>query len=189
MHTPLIVLTALRPELDPQSMPEGVQIFYTGIGKINATITTLKAIEQARPALIVNFGTVGAVSPHVSGLLEISRVVQRDMIAEPLAPRGRVPFCERPQEYFSVKGAYTCGTGDSFVTSKDPWLEAQGIDVVDMELFAIAAVAHAHGLPWLAYKYVTDFTNDASGQDWQEKVNHGEVLFLEKLRELQQTRA
>jgi hypothetical protein len=36
---------------------------------------------------------------------------------------------------------------------------------------------------------VTDFTNDASGQDWQEKVNHGEVLFLEKLRELQQTRA
>ena len=186
MHTPLIVLTALRPELDPQSMPEGVQIFYTGIGKINATLTTLNAIEQARPALIVNFGTVGAVSPHVSGLLEISRVVQRDMIAEPLAPRGRVPFCERPQEYFAAKGAYTCGTGDRVVTSKDPWLQEQGIDVVDMELFAIAAVAYAHGLPWLSYKYVTDFTNDASGQDWHEKINHGEMLFLEKLRALQQ---
>ncbi|MFY9138216.1 5'-methylthioadenosine nucleosidase [Zwartia sp.] len=186
MATKLIVLTALRPELDPQNMPEGVQIFYTGIGKINATLTTLQAIEQAQPALIVNFGTVGAVSPHVSGLIEISRVVQRDMIAEPLAPRGRVPFCERPHEYFSEKGTHTCGTGDSFVTAKDPWLEAQGIHVVDMELYAIAAVAHAHGLPWLSYKYVTDFTNDDSGQDWHEKINHGEVLFLEKLRALQQ---
>lgn len=188
MTTNLIVLTALRPELNPQSMPAGIQVFYTGIGKINATITTLKAIEQARPALIINFGTVGAVSPHVSGLLEISRVVQRDMIAEPLSPRGRVPFCERPHEYFSLKGTHTCGTGDSFVTSKDPWLEEQGIHVVDMELYAIAAVAHAYGLPWLSYKYVTDFTNDESGQHWNEKINYGEVLFLEKLRELQQTR-
>jgi len=186
MPAKLIVLTALRSELNPQNLPEGVQIFYTGIGKINATITTLSAIEQAQPALIINFGTVGAVSPRVSGLLEISRVVQRDMIAEPLSPRGRVPFCDRPYEYFSGQGTHTCGTGDSFVTAKDPWLEEQGIDVVDMELFAIAAAAYAHGTPWLSYKYVTDFTNDASGQDWQEKINHGEVLFLEKLRALQQ---
>jgi adenosylhomocysteine nucleosidase len=185
MPAKLIVLTALRSELNPQNMPEGVQIFYTGIGKINATMTTLKAIEQARPTLIVNFGTVGAVSPHVSGLLEISRVLQRDMIAEPLSPRGRVPFCDRPYEYFSSQGMHSCGTGDSFVTSKDPWLEEQGIDVVDMELFAIAAVAHAYALPWLSYKYVTDFTDEGSGQDWQAKVNHGEVLFLEKLRALQ----
>lgn len=186
MNTKLIVLTALRPELDPQSMPAGIQVFYTGVGKINATMTTLRAIELARPSLIVNFGTVGAISPHTSGLVEISRVVQRDMIAEPLAPRGRVPFCERPYEYFSVKGTHTCGTGDSFVTSKDPWLEEQGVHVVDMELYAIAAVAHAYGLPWLSYKYVTDFTNDDSGQDWHEKINHGEMLFLEKLKALQQ---
>lgn len=186
MPTKLIVLTALHSELNPQNMPEDVQIFYTGIGKINATMATLDAIHQARPTLIVNFGTVGAVSPDVSGLLEISRVVQRDMMTEPLSPRGRVPFCDRPHEYFSMRGAYACGTGDSFVTSKDLWLEKQGIDVVDMELFAIAAVAHANGLPWLSYKYVTDFTNEASGQDWHEKINHGEALFLEKLRALQQ---
>lgn len=186
MSVNLIVLTALRPELDLQNIPAGIQVFYTGIGKINATLATLKAIEQTQPALLVNFGTVGAISPHVSGLLEISRVVQRDMMAEPLSPRGRVPYCERPHEYFSKSGTYTCGTGDSFVTCKDPWLEEQGIHVVDMELYAIATVAHAHGLPWRAYKYVTDFTNDDSGQDWHKKINHGEVLFLEKLRALQQ---
>lgn len=186
MRTNLIVLTALRPELDSHKLPDGIQVFYTGIGKINATITALKAIEQTRPSLIVNFGTVGAVCPEARGLVEIGRVVQRDMIAEPLAPRGHVPFCERPHEYFSVKGTHTCGTGDSFVTTKDPWLRDQGIHVVDMELYAIAAVAHAHDLPWLSYKYVTDFTNEASGQEWHEKINHGERLFLEKLSELQQ---
>lgn len=186
MRTNLIVLTALRPELDSHKLPDGIQVFYTGIGKINATITALKAIEQTRPSMIVNFGTVGAVCPEARGLVEIGRVVQRDMIAEPLAPRGHVPFCERPHEYFSVKGTHTCGTGDSFVTTKDPWLRDQGIHVVDMELYAIAAVAHTHDLPWLSYKYVTDFTNEASGQEWHEKINHGERLFLEKLSELQQ---
>lgn len=181
MAADLIVLTALRPELDHQKLPPGVEVFYTGIGKINATIATLKAIDQAHPALIVNFGTVGAVCPHASGLLEIARVVQRDMLAEPLSPRGRVPFCERPHEYFSGRGTYTCGTGDSFVTSKDSWLEDQGIHVVDMELYAIAAVAHHHNIPWLSYKYVTDFTDEQSGEDWHGKINHGEQLFLEKL--------
>ena len=184
MATDLIVLTALRPELDHQKMPSGVQVFYTGIGKINATIATLEAIKQASPALIVNFGTVGAVCPKASGLLEIARVVQRDMLAEPLSPRGRVPFCERPHEYFSGRGTHTCGTGDSFVSSKDIWLEDQGIHVVDMELYAIAAVAHHHNIPWRSYKYVTDFTDAQSGEDWHDKINHGELLFLEKLQEL-----
>jgi len=184
MRANLIVLTALRPELDHLNMPMGIQVFYTGIGKINATITALEAIAQTRPSLIVNFGTVGAVSEDISGLLQIKRVVQRDMIAEPLSPRGRVPFCERPHEYFSTQGSYTCGTGDSFVTTKDPWLEEQGVHVVDMELFAIAAVAHAHGLPWLSYKYVTDFTNEESGQAWHEKISLGEALFLDQLRQL-----
>jgi adenosylhomocysteine nucleosidase len=145
---------------------------------------TCQAIEHTRPALIVNFGTVGAVCTQASGLLEISRVVQRDMCTEPLAPRGQVPFCDRPHEYFSGHGTHTCGTGDSFVTDKDPWLDTQGIHVVDMELYAIATVAYAHHIPWLSYKYVTDFTNEQSGKDWHEKINDGERLFLDRLHAL-----
>lgn len=184
MSTDLIVITALRTELDHLKVPPGVQVFYSGIGKINAAIATLKAIEQVSPALIVNVGTVGAVCPQASGLIEIARVVQRDMMTEPLSPRGRVPFCERPHEYFSGRGTHTCGTGDSFVTSKDAWFEEQGIHVVDMELYAIAAVAHQYEIPWLSYKYVTDSTDAQSGEDWHDRIDHGEQLFLEKLREL-----
>ena len=184
MPSKTIIITALSSELTQNLVPKHVQIFYSGIGKLNAAITTFKAIAHSRPQRILNFGTVGAVAPHASGLIEIQRVVQRDMIAEPLAPRGQVPFCTRPYEYLSDSGQYTCGTGDSFVMGKDPWFAANNVDVVDMELFAIAAIAHDHNIAWRSFKYVTDHTNEESGQDWQQKVRYGESLFIEKLNEI-----
>jgi adenosylhomocysteine nucleosidase len=184
MQTDIIIITALDMELDARNLPPGLGIYYSGIGKINATITTMQAIELSKPKLIINFGTAGAVHPETTGLLSIKRVVQRDMIAESLAPRGQVPFGTRPHEYFSESGEFNCGTGDSFVTSHDPWLVEQDITVVDMELFAIAAVAHEHSIEWRSYKYVTDHANENSGQDWSAKVNHGEQLFLEQLKKM-----
>lgn len=184
MNNKIVVISALALELDAKKLPPEISICYSGVGKINATITTMRAIARHAPDLIINFGTAGGLRPEIHGMLGISRVVQRDILAEPLSPRGKVPFCERPHEYFSDQGQYSCGSGDSFVTSHDPWLHEQKIDVVDMELFAIAAVAHDHKLPWIAYKYVTDQANNDSGQEWSDKVNHGEALFLEKLATL-----
>ena len=179
-----IIITALATELDRTLLPKGVQVFYSGIGKINATIATFTALEHTRPKRILNFGTVGAVQPHITGLIEIKRVVQRDMMAEPLSPRGQVPFCQRPHEYFSDFGLHTCGTGDSFVTTKDPWLDTNNVDVVDMELFAIATVAHAHSISWRSFKYVTDHTDADSGRNWQQNVREGERLFINLLHEV-----
>ena len=70
------------------------------------------------------------------------------------------------------------------MTTLDPWLHDQKVDVVDMELFAIATVAHQLGIPWQSFKYITDDANEDSGNDWQKKVNHGQALFLEKLTDL-----
>ena len=67
------------------------------------------------------------------------------------------------------------------MTSKDPWLDQQGVDVVDMELYAIAAVSYAQGVPWTSFKYVTDHTNENSASDWGDQVNHGQDLFLQHL--------
>ncbi len=180
-HTSIII-TALEGELNPSQIPGDIPIVYSGVGKINATITTLKAIQEFKPKKIINFGTVGKINPELNGLLRINKVIQRDMQTEPLAPRGTTPFCKKPSEYFSESGAHTCGTGDSFVTSQDDWLIQQNVDVVDMELFAIAAVANEHQIPWLSFKYITDDANENSGNDWQEKINSGERLFLEQLK-------
>ncbi len=181
MHHSYVIITALEGELDPSKISEDIPIVYSGVGKVNATIATLEAIQKFKPKTIINFGTVGKINPELHGLLRIKKVLQRDMQTEPLAPRGTTPFCKKPSEYFSEAGIYTCGTGDSFVTSQDDWLIQQQVDVVDMELFAIAAVANHHQIPWLSFKYITDDANEDSGDHWQEKMNAGEQLFLKEL--------
>ena len=196
MKTQLLIITALESELKRDALPQGVEIVYCGVGKLNAAITTINAINQFVPKRLLNFGTVGKVNPKLKGLLEIDKVIQRDMIAEPLIPRGQTPFCSHPHEYFSEsfpdsfsqsafeEVRHVCGTGDSFVNASDPWLLDQGIDVVDMELFAIARVAHQKNIPWQSFKYITDDANEDSGKDWQERVNHGQELFLKALKEI-----
>jgi len=184
MNANLLIITALESELKPEALPTGIKIVYTGVGKINASIATYRAIHQHQPARIINFGTAGKINPQIQGLLEIGTVIQRDMNAEPLAPRGKTPFSHMPTKYHSKAGIYICGTGDSFVNNHDNWLHQEKVDVVDMELFAIAAVAHHHGIPWQSFKYITDDANEYSGDDWHGKVNHGQALYLAKLCEI-----
>ena len=183
MKTELLIITALESELKRESLPRGVEIVYCGVGKINAAMTSIKAIQQYSPKRILNFGTAGKIKPELQGLLEIGKVIQRDMDAEPLAPRGITPFCPRPQEYLST-GKFLCGSGDSFVTATDPWLHSQGVDLVDMELYAIATIAHEYHIPWQSFKYITDDANESSGEDWQAKVHNGQDLFLRQLQEI-----
>jgi adenosylhomocysteine nucleosidase len=181
MTHPYIIITALEGELNASNISADIPIIYSGIGKINATMATLQAIKKFNPKVIINFGTVGKINSALQGLITIKKVIQRDMQTEPLAPRGVTPFCTKPSEYLSINGQYTCGTGDSFVTSHDDWLIQQGVDVVDMELFAIAAVAHERGTPWISFKFITDDANNDSGNDWQENISFGEQLFLKEL--------
>ena len=178
----LIVIAALESEIKAHSLPDHIPIVYSGIGKINAAIATFQAIQRYQPQLIINFGTVGKINPTLSGLVTINKVIQRDISAEPLAPRGIVPLSSKPNEFIVNTAGYVCGTGDSFVTQHDPWLTEQGVDVVDMELFAIAAISFEHNVKWISYKYISDAANEDSAHEWSSKVHHGEDLFLEQLK-------
>jgi adenosylhomocysteine nucleosidase len=183
MKSSLVLIVALEDELNPELISSHIPIIYSGIGKVNAAIATFKAIIQYQPSLIMNFGTVGKINPALSGLIQIGSVVQRDMIAEPLAPRGTVPFSSRPNKFVSISDGHVCGTGDSFVTQQDAWLLQNNIDVVDMELFAIASVAHEHQIDWVSYKYISDEANESSGQEWSQQVHQGQELFIKKLQD------
>lgn len=178
----MIVIAALESEIKARSLPDHIPIVYSGIGKINAAIATFQAIQRYQPQLIINFGTVGKINPTLSGLVTINKVIQRDISAEPLAPRGIVPLSSKPNEFIVNTAGYVCGTGDSFVTQHDPWLTEQGVDVVDMELFAIAAISFEHNVNWISYKYISDAANEDSAHEWSSKVHHGEDLFLEQLK-------
>jgi len=183
MENSIVIIAALQDEIKAESLPPHIPVIYSGVGKINAAITTFRAIQQYQPKLIINLGTAGGINTNLSGLVQVKKVVQRDMIAEPLAPRGLVPFTDKPDVFHAVSGDYVCGTGDSFVIQRDVWLVENQIDLVDMELFAIASVAHEYNIHWMSYKYISDHANEFSGKVWEDSINHGEALFLEKLKE------
>jgi adenosylhomocysteine nucleosidase len=142
--TNLVIIVALETELKPGALPPSIPLIYSGMGKINSALAVFKAIQEYQPKQIINYGTAGKINPNLSGLLQIKKVIQRDMIPGSLAPRGIVPFSDIPNEFYCQSGQYVCGTGDSFVQDKDDWLIENQVDVVDMELFAIASVAHAY---------------------------------------------
>ncbi|NBW77601.1 MAG: 5'-methylthioadenosine nucleosidase [Betaproteobacteria bacterium] len=179
MKSPVVVMVALEAELSRNQLPSDIPLIYSGVGKVNASIATFKAIENYHPRLIVNYGTAGKINPDLSGLISIHKVIQRDIMAEPLAPRGTVPFSKRPNQFVSKEDGFVCGTGDSFVTQRDLWLTENGVDVVDMELFAIAAVATDWGIDWTSLKYISDAANESSGHEWKGQVHQGQLLFSE----------
>jgi len=177
----LLVIVALEEELSRQPLPAGVVLVHSGVGKVNAALATAAALREHAPTQVVNFGTAGALSAAAHGLVEVGRVLQRDMLAMPLAPRGVTPFDARAAELGNGRGGLLCASGDSFVSAPDPWLAAQGVDLVDMELWGIAMACERAACPWRAYKYLTDQADGAAAGDWQARVNQGERLFLERL--------
>ena len=184
MSDGILVLTALDSELDVARAPQGFRVVFTGVGKINTTMAVLAAIAADRPKLIVNYGTAGKLNTALNGLVEISDVIQRDMNAEPLAPRGRTPYAPDLDRLSSGRYGVICGTGDSFVTSADPWLVANKVDVVDMELFATAQVCLRHRIPWRAFKFITDDANDNAHEHWTANVANGQDLFWDAMKDV-----
>ena len=109
----IVVIAALESEYFDAKGPVE-KIYYSGIGKINSARVTTELILEVKPDLIVNVGTAGCLSEEILGrVLGVSEVIERDMMAEPLAPRGTVPLSNQQSIYKSSFGSARCATGDS----------------------------------------------------------------------------
>lgn len=180
----ILIVCALESELKASRLPTSCKLIYSGVGKINASLATYEGILRHKPQLVINFGTVGKINASLKGLYEVERVLQADMCAMPLVERGVTPFDTAPPHYLSGQKGVTCATSDRFITSVDPWFIEQGVDIVEMELFAIAHTCAHFKTPWRSFKFITDDVNEASHTDWHENVNKGEELFLKRLEQL-----
>ncbi len=180
----ILVLAALESEL--YSKNSSLQtIHYTGVGKVNAALATTKLIIKERPNLILNIGTAGCLRLELlGGVFAVGEVIERDMFAEPLAPRGSVPYSNQNPILKSDFGTVRCATGDSFVLKKDDWLDEKGVDLVDMELFAIAKVAEHFGVEWRAIKFASDTADENAGIDWQNSLKTSQLVFKELLESI-----
>src|SRR3977135_2237403 len=173
----ILVLTAIDDELDKARAPQGVEVIYSGVGKVKAASAATLALLALRAARGTNYSTAGKISKKLHGLVEVAHVVQRDMMAMPLAPRGSTPFSSNLDKLSSGFGDVICGTGDSFVTASDPWLVENNIDIVDMELFAIAHVCQRHSVPWRAFNFIPDNAIAHPYLFFQANVDYEEDLY------------
>lgn len=182
--TKILLVVALESEFKNKSVHD---IVYTGVGKVNAVSAVADyIIKQGKPDLIINYGTAGIVSNKniIGTLVQPDIIIQRDMNAEPQAPRGVTPFeesnlCGTINTDSSTN--ITLGTGDSFVTSQDPWFVYANVDLVDMEAYAIAKFSALQNIEFKCYKYVSDFADEDAAKDWQQNVAKGQELFDEIL--------
>lgn len=161
--TNIIIICALPAEF----VSAKHKVYYSGVGKINATIATMKAIREFNPELVINVGTVGSCLPTLKGGIECSRFYERDGVR---TMGENVVINDESEE------KYTCATGDSFLTRPLSWA-----DVVDMEAFAIARVCQMEGVEFRCFKYVTDYVNENSLKTWSDNISAGQDFFASKV--------
>ena len=172
----ILLLVAMPEEL--AAAPQGMTLVHTGIGKVNAAWRSAQALALHRPDLAINFGTAGAVTQGLHGLLEVGAAVQRDMDVRALGvPLGATPFEEDSAQIRFSPAPLVCGTGDSFAASA-PELPC---DLVDMELYAIAKLCRAENIPLRAFKYISDNADDAAPTDWRQALSYAEDAFWARL--------
>ena len=171
-----LILIAIQEEAP--DLNHMMNVFYTGAGKVNAAITAAELIVKYQPKRIINFGTAGGITVG-TGLHKCTQFVQRDMNCVGLgcAP-GQTPF--ETDVAIGTPGL-TCSTGDNFVM--DPQLLIPA-DLVDMEAYAIAKACKKHHVEFLCFKYVSDQANATADTDWRESVAHGQLHYVNKLKEL-----
>ena len=172
-----IILIAL--ELEAPRMSQWDNVFFTGVGKVNAAMTAAKLIERHKPERVFNFGTAGGITVD-GGLHRVDKFVQRDMSCAGLGySPGQTPFEDgvilghvHDIEWETGK---VCSTGDDFVA--DPNLEIPA-DLVEMEAYAIAKVCQDAGVEFHCYKYVSDKADDDAAEEWSKTVSQGEPYFI-----------
>jgi adenosylhomocysteine nucleosidase len=189
----ILVVTSLEQELSEYAKQvfdqHRVDVVYTGVGKVNAALSTYTAINWYNPDYIFNYGTAEAIKINsdingVNGVVEVSKVFQRDMLPSNSPHRGLAPFSKSMDLFIkNERDGHTCGTGDTYLDQDDEWV-TQNASLVDMEAWAVAKAASVHGTPWRIYKNVTDSIHDIT----PENAENGSSQFVDIVLDFIQSR-
>lgn len=162
---------------------QGIDVHYSGIGKVNAAFKAFEVTQNTGCKTLLNLGTAGSSHFDAHALVEVSQFVQRDMDVSPLGfDVGLTPMDQHfpgaieLEPFFDHLPKGICGTGDSFETGQ-PKVPCQ---LVDMEGYALAKVCKKLGVRLISVKYITDGANDTAHLDWEENLLLGaqKLLFL-----------
>ena len=187
MEKNILIVSAL--EVETQGKLDDWDVIYTGVGKINATMTLVDRLTDynyVKPDLVINYGTAGSRKIKKKTLVDCTKFVQRDMDVTGLGfLRGETPFEQDPPviiqpqhiDFNPIGRNATCGTGDCFVEDKSQYYG----EVVDMEAYALAKVCYNYGIPFISFKYITDGADEQAHEDWEANLADGIVEFKDKI--------
>lgn len=177
---PLIVVAVAAEAAD---LDEDAPVLLTGIGRLNATLAVTDCLHRylragGLPSAVINIGTAGALRPGLTGVHRVDRVVLHDFShAAVAALTGRDEYppidlrSSAPASSPASSPGVTLATGDIFVDDRGTRDRlAQDADLVDMEGYAVAAVAQWFGVPVQLAKIVSDTADDAAGASWHREM-------------------
>ena len=181
MHADIALIMALPNESKGLFEQAGIEVHYSGIGKINAAFKAFEVIQKTGCKMLINLGSAGSSYFDAHSLVEVTTFVQRDMDVSPLGFEvGVTPVDEdlpadiHLQPYFEHLAQGTCGTGDSFETGTPK----VSCNLVDMEGYALAKVCHKLGVRLISVKYISDGANDTAHLDWEDNLLLGAQKLL-----------
>ncbi|MDE8604499.1 5'-methylthioadenosine/S-adenosylhomocysteine nucleosidase [Marinomonas sp. RSW2] len=168
-----------------------VVLLKSGIGKVNAAVSTTLLLSQFQPEYVINIGSAGGFDPdlHVGDVVISDQVVHHDVDVTAFGyVMGQVP--NMPATYAAntdlvnqaKKALQTVtqvqakvgliGTGDSFMN--DPVrVEAvrtifPELVAVEMEAAAVAQVCFKFGTPFVVVRSLSDIAGKESPQSFEE---------------------
>lgn len=175
-------------------LPEGSDVLITGVGTLPAAINLTLELSARRaagtlPSRIINIGTAGALrDDHENGVYEIDRVHKHDfMSAEVPGVTGvALPIAFEPETTGRFPTAQLA-TGDTFVedsVTRDRL--AQDAGLVDMEGYAVCAVAYSFNVPVTLLKQISDRADEETAPGWADAVDTGAIQLAEAVRLLEE---
>ena len=181
---PLVVM-ALELESQGEFERAGVDVLYTGVGKVNATFALTRRLVEYRGAgrplpQVINFGTAGSRRFATGTLVGCHVFVQRDMDVSAMGfqlgvtPSEQVPTRLEFPVIFGELPAAVCSSGDSFETRD---LVTEG-DVIDMEGYALAKVCWREHAAFACAKFITDGADHAAPSAWRSNLHRAAAEFL-----------
>lgn len=166
---------------------DGVEVvlLQSGIGKVNASVSTALMLQEFSPDCIINTGSAGGCDEqlNVGDVVVSSELIHHDVdvtaFGYELGQMARMPVTYKPDELLAevaqqciessmaaktVRGVIA--TGDSFIS--DPKKVAlikdnfTNVKAVEMEAAAIAQTCHLFGVPFLVVRALSDIAGKSS---------------------------
>lgn len=175
-----------------------VVLVKSGIGKVNAAMTTTVLLERYQPDIIINTGSAGGfeASLNVGDVVISTEVRHHDVDVTAFGYEyGQVPqlpaaFTAHPllreiaeQQAASIEGIQVVSgliaTGDSFMN--DPERVAAltdkftNLQALEMEAAAIAQVAHQYGKPFVIIRSLSDIAGKESNISFDQYLEKAAV--------------